>query len=372
MMNICRQLPLPAILLGLLVAAVASRSWGPGSALAAANATAPAQSDVAYAVDIEQASNATEPAAPPTAEELGLRVDKPFDAQAVLDAQTRLPRLLRESGRPFAEVYDRKVFANFPDKSVKVVYFLDPGPAAVFGPARFEGLETVDEAFLRRETPWDEGQPYDSRLLRKYEGWLGKLDLFSTIHVTPVAPVADGKVAILADLTESRHRTVKGGVGYRTDDGPGAMLGWEHRNLLGHGETLSAKLQGSQIEKSAELTYEIPLFLRKDQSLIASVKADDSDKKAYKGQSGKASVGVKHKFTDELSAQIGLAARYSKIERDEAKPWENAKTFRLVSLPLEAAWDDRDDPVSPSSGGLYTLTGAPYLSVAARTCASAS
>ena len=62
---------------------------------------------------------------------------------------------------------------------------------------------------------------------------LQKSSLFaSTTPTIPVVTNKDGSVPVIFNLTERKPRSLKAGIGYGTDLGLGASLGWEHRNFL--------------------------------------------------------------------------------------------------------------------------------------------
>lgn len=297
----------------------------------------------------------------PVPEALGLTVPSPFSAKAVVDAEAKITDILRRQGHPYAKVADRKVTADFESHAVTVAWDVDAGAKATFGPPRFSGLTSVKESYLAGLAPWTEGAPYDAALVEKYRKKLVSLDLFTMVQADPAPePGPDGRVPVVVTVTERKHRTVKGGVDYRTDEGPGANLGWEHRNLFGGGEKLSVSASASSIEQVGQASFEKPDFITPKELFKANFKTANENKKAYEGQNVQATGSVRRQFTESFSAAAGLGYRASRIEKDQSRPWEDDKRYGFVFVPFEAGYDSRSDVLDPQKGVLGSLSLAPY------------
>lgn len=298
----------------------------------------------------------------PDAAALGLTVPGPFSAKAIVDAGDKLAVFPRHRGYPFAKTTDRQVTANFADHQVSVTWSLDLGPKATIGRTSFEGLASVKETYLEGLIPWRQGETYDVGLLDSYRNKLSKLDLFASAQVEPAKSVeANGQVPVTVTVIERKHRTIKGGLDYKTDEGPGANLGWEHRNLFGGGEKLSVTASGSAIERLGEITFDKPDFITPKELFKAKAKVTDEDKKAYKGQSVMTTAVVRRKFTDTFSAGIGAGYRVTRIEQDHTRPWDDNTYYGFAFIPLEATLDTRNNLLDPTRGVVTSVSLAPYF-----------
>lgn len=302
-----------------------------------------------------------EPAALPTPEAIGLTVPAPFAAKAIVEAEAKLTELLHNDARPFAKVADRQVTADFASHGVTVAWTVDAGPRTTFGPAVFTGQTTVKESYLAGLVPWQRGAPYDARVVERFRKQLAALELFNAVQVEtgPVDP-ATGQAPILVELAERKHRTVKGGVDYKTDEGPGANLGWEHRNLFGGGEKLAVAASASGIEQLGEASFDKPDFITPKDLFRAKAKVADENKKAYKGQNATVTASLRRQFTESFSAAVGLGYRASHIEQDQSRPWQDDTRYGSIFAPVEAAYDGRDDVLDPQKGLLASASLAPY------------
>lgn len=297
----------------------------------------------------------------PSPADLGLAVPSPFAAKAVVDAEAKITDILHRKGYPYAKVANRSVTADFSGHTVSVVWQVDTGPRATFGPPRFSGLASVKEAYLAGLVPWTEGQPYDADLVARYRKKLIGLDLFTLVQAEPAPePEPDGRVAIDVTVAERKHRTIKGGVDYKTDEGPGANLGWEHRNLFGGGEKLSVSASASSIEQLGEASFEKPDFITPKELFKAKAKIANENKKAYEGQNAQATGQIRRQFTESFSAAAGLGYRASRIIKDQSRPWEDDKRYGFVFVPVEAGYDTRNDVLDPQKGLLASGSAAPY------------
>lgn len=151
-------------------------------------------------------------------------------AEEILNAEEFLLNRLRERQYPFPEIVEAKVTADHDTHSIFVDYVIRTGPKTKFGESIVDGLTTIDSYTVLRYVPWYQTQPYDIRLLEKCRQQLLATGLFATVSVRP-EPEMDiqGQLPIHISLKERKHRTVRTGVSYKTDEKFGGKISWEHR-----------------------------------------------------------------------------------------------------------------------------------------------
>jgi translocation and assembly module TamA len=315
-------------------------------------------------VNILFAGPGADHAVPPSQAVLDLGQGTPFVAQKVLDAQSELLERLRNQGHPFPGVQERNVTADHATHSVDVTWRVAPGPFARFGPVRVQGLDKVEEEHVRGYLPWDRGEAFSSRKLENASQELFATGLFSRVEVEPARPAGTANATVIdalpvrVGLSERSHRTVKAGLRYETDTGPGVNLGWEHRNFLGQGETLRAVLDVNQVNRELTASLRKPRFLRNDQSLIIGGHLRDENTEAYDSRSLGAQVLVERAVTSNLTADVGLRYRLARVEDKED---EETRDYGLLSMPAALQWDGTDSPLDPTRGFRATLQGEPFL-----------
>lgn len=294
--------------------------------------------------------------APPPPGRLGLERDEPAIAQRVLDAEAALVRAAQRAGHAFAEAAPREVVVDHDRQTMDVTLRIRPGPALRYGPIRFEGAEGIAERYLRRLVPAREGSRFDIEELERGRAALAESGLFSVVRlVLPETPPADGKLPVTFAVVQRKHRTIGGGVGYVTDEGPNLRAFWEHRNFMGQGDRLRTDLHLSPVRQSAEAQLRMPEVGARGQSLLfgAALLAEQVD--AYDARSAKLSGGVERRLARGLVGSLGAAYRFADIEdRGERE------RFALLSLPGRLALDRSDNLFDPTRGGRVAVELAPY------------
>jgi translocation and assembly module TamA len=292
----------------------------------------------------------------PEPSEIGLVLGCPFNAKAVIDAQKALLRELRIQGFPFPKVQERQIVVDHATKLVTVSFLIDPGPQASFGPTSFKGLEMVREAFLRRKIPWKEGDRFNANLLVDLQKRLMDLGLFATIRIVE-APSLDekGQLPIIVTVTERKHRSIRAGASYKTDEGLGGKLSWEHRNLLRQGERLTLTGIASGITLSAEGVFRKPDFLRNDQALRLSLRLAEDDTDAYTSRNVVSLASIDRNLTKEVSVGAGLRFKTSKVTQ-----LGQEESYSLLSFPLYVERDTSNDLLDPSRGARLALRLSPF------------
>lgn len=134
----------------------------------------------------------------------------------------------------------------------------DAGARHRLGPVRYSDAH-FPETFLRRYTPWREGDFYSAEKLLNLQQLLVDADYFSSVAVTPDLEHAQNAVVPVDVLLVPAKRTVYTATVYvSTDFGPGGKLGVERRWLNQRGHKLSTQLQYSLRLEEISTQYRIP------------------------------------------------------------------------------------------------------------------
>ncbi|MDA3875362.1 MAG: hypothetical protein PF795_15555, partial [Kiritimatiellae bacterium] len=213
----------------------------------------------------------------PSGSLLGLETGEVALAETILQANEVLLRHLRGRGHAFASVTSREVVVFHPDQAVDVTIEVRPGPVLRFGDTTISGLKSVDESFVRRKIPWEQGDVFDGRELTRAHRRFTSADLFGTIRVRPAEEAVEDLLPIRIELSERPHRSMSFGGGYESDQGWRVQAGWEHRNILNRGERLTLEAEVSEVGQENELTFRRPDVRRVDQNLTLSVKQSVED-----------------------------------------------------------------------------------------------
>jgi len=292
----------------------------------------------------------------PSLEELGLKAGTPAKAETILEAQKSLRRDVRNLGYAFPKLDTPQVLVDHNSKTAKVVLKLNPGLQAQFGDTTISGLEAVKEAVIRDRIPWKEGDLFQEKLPTKLHARLTETGLFGLIEIShPDTLPESGLLPISIRIIERKHRTVGAGVSYKTDEGPGAKVFWEHRNIRQAGEKLRLQAEASGLVLGGEGTFRIPAFRRDNQSLVLSSRVAREDTDAYESLGIQVSAAVERQVTAGLRVSAGPAYRLARIDQMDKR-----EEFALLSFPGLLFWDTSDSILDPTEGGRLAVRLAPF------------
>jgi translocation and assembly module TamA len=288
--------------------------------------------------------------------DIGLTLKDPARSKPILDARHAIVRWYRKQGFPFPKAGEPKAVVDHKKGTVTVSFSVQTGLMAQFGYTEFPGLESVNEIYVRSKIPWKEGDIFNAELLRTLEDRLMKTDLFSSANAKEGAVIDEkGRVPIRAEMRERKHRTIKSGASYKTDEGPGGNLSWEHRNILGRGERLKLSGLASGIALAVEGRFRKPEFLRSDQELLLNMRLAEDSPDAFDSRNFTSMAQIERKLTKRMYLGAGLGFRLSKIEQ-----FGREERFDLLSLPVSFRWDTSDNLLDPTRGGRMDLQVAPF------------
>jgi outer membrane protein assembly factor BamA len=128
-----------------------------------------------------------------------------------------------------------------------VRHIVAPGAPARFGPVTIGDSASLPEPVIRRELPFQEGDPYSAAALDEGRTELQELEIVRSASfevspptAEPVAPDGEGPaVPVRVNLFEAKRRMISGDVGYGSDLGFTTEARWAHRNFTGSARTLT-------------------------------------------------------------------------------------------------------------------------------------
>jgi outer membrane protein assembly factor BamA len=170
-----------------------------------------------------------------------------FDEKKFKDSEAALKAALTDRGFAYATV-DSQVELDIGTHTADYGFRVTPGPAAVFGPITFVGLDPdgagprkqeIPEAPLRRAMDIQEGTAYSTAELASATQALLDLEVFSAVEIVPTLPdppPASRLVPLTVKVQPTRLRQITLGGGVEIDEiktDVHLVGGWEDHNFLG-------------------------------------------------------------------------------------------------------------------------------------------
>lgn len=290
---------------------------------------------------------------------LGSPEGGPALSARIVDAERAAVDALHRRGFPYAAFVKRSGSADPATATLTVASAIATGPAFVFGPVTFTGLETVTEDYLLTYLPWEAGQPVDAEALAEYQRRLASTDLFKSVSVRipETAPQNEGSSALPVRVTleEGPRRRIVGGLRYDTDTGPSARADFRHRNLSGANELLLVSAEGGSVEQGLGVELRKPQYRRPGQELRTSLNVEQEEEDAFEARTGTGFVGLSRRLDGNWELGYGAEVEFGTVRSGGVE----AET-RLAAAPVFAAYDSTGDLLDPARGRRFRLDAAPH------------
>jgi len=291
-------------------------------------------------------------------DDLGVTLQRPAYPEQILEAKSRLLQILSFRGRPIATIH-HEVVADVKDETISVSLTVDPGPEVVFGKTTIKGLGSVHPMFICRKILWEDGMRFQPDLIDQTQMMIEDSGLFSSVTITIGEGLDDeGKLPIIIDLIESKHRTVGIGASYTTQLGPGFTAEWELRNVRGLGERLTFLADVWGIRQRGAIEYRQPDFRVIGQDILWIGE--------YEYEKTEAFTESYYSVTNLLERQINsrtLAAAGIQFKQLNSTKSNNNGIFSLIKAPLYLRWSSANNLMDPTYGQSINLKLVPTVRV---------
>lgn len=295
---------------------------------------------------------------PKTLVDAGLAEGTPAVAADVLAAVDKVQEEFMENGYPFAKVSKKRFFADHEKRQLEAEVSVDPGAFVRMGDLHRDGAPSIKESFIEAQRNWEKGDPWNQKTADSFNDSLRQSGLFKSITIKPGSKdlSEDGTRTVEVQLESAAERTISGLLQYNTDFGPGAQIGWEHRNFTGRGDSLrlSATVWLDMQEVSAN--YRLPYFFDPSQSFIAKASGLHEDLDAYRMTTGALSLGIERYLSDSWKLSLTGSAEGGEV-RESLK---EKRQYSLVGLPVGLTYDNTNNPLDATSGQRLILNVIPY------------
>jgi translocation and assembly module TamA len=174
-------------------------------------------------------------------------------------AKRKIQEIAADRGYFDAAFSRHQIEVNLERNEARIALLFNTGPRYRLGQVSFEH-SPFDPRFLARFVPFKPGEPYTSERLLELQTALSSSDYFSSTEVRLRRELAHNRTIPVQVILQARPKQkFSAGLGYGTDTGPRAKLGWENRRINRRGHRLATSVEVSSIRQSVTAAYEIPL-----------------------------------------------------------------------------------------------------------------
>lgn len=282
-------------------------------------------------------------------------------SEIVFETETAITRELGRSGHPYPEIADRTIVADHAGNVVTVTIRARSGPLARFGRTEVRGARQIDPDFIAYVADIPAGETYSTALLERRKKRLSEIEALASVSLRPAETLdADGTVPIIIEISERKRRVIGAGGTWSSVDGFAVNAYWKHRNLFGRGELFRVDLGLGRLTETTDyrdldanfgLLLSQPGFFGPATRFDTSFAALQEHPDAYRRRAVIArAIGI-YKPTPEWELSGGLTGELSDI--DDAV---GSERYGLISIPLTAAYDNRENHLNPT-GGIHARMG---------------
>jgi outer membrane protein insertion porin family len=239
-----------------------------------------------------------------------LRRQLPLQPGAIADraqitaTQTMATRALQDRGYPLALVSTEET--READKRVSLTLRASPGAMARYGTVTVAGNMSVGDDVITRTLAVKPGNRFSLATIQLSQRRLYDLGLFQLATVKPeTEQVVDGVVPVNVTVAEAKHRQIRLGAGYGSEEKVRGEAQWKHVNFLGGARTFNVESKWSSLDRGVRTSFTQPYLFSPKVSLTFSGQGWFSDEPAFQLNTS----GGRSTITYELTQKNAVTGR---------------------------------------------------------------
>ncbi len=295
----------------------------------------------------------------------GFATGQPARTTIIRDAAQAAIDGWRGEGHARANVANQSIIADHRRDRLDVDLDIAPGPLVRFGEFTVAGNRRVREERIREIAGYPVGEVYSPDKLADAARRLRRTGTFRAVSLREAETLnPDGTLDVETTVIEEKRRRLGYGAEYSTVDGATLSAFWLHRNLLGGAERLRLDAEVSGIgDTTGGIDYSVGARLTRPGTftpttdLYIEALAERKEEPDYTSTTGLVGFGFTKTVSEQFYAEAGLRYRYEFVTDSAGVETE----YSLLSLPITATYDTRDNPLDATEG-LYLFGGVePFL-----------
>ncbi len=267
-------------------------------------------------------------------------------------------------GHAKAELANQDIVADHPAARLNAILTLAPGPRVTYGDISVEGAEAVRANRIARISGLFPGQVFDPEQIRKGAQRLQRTGAFRSVSITEAEVVAPGDtLPMTIQVVERKPRRIGFGVELESEQGFSVTTFWLHRNLTGRAD--SFRVEGAidgiagmtdGLDFSVTFAYNRPATFSSNADLFVNGGVEALEQPLFSSDRVYLETGVRRILSDKLQYSYGIGYEFSDVQDDAF----GSRQFSILSLPITAQYDVRDDILNPTDGFYVAANAQPF------------
>jgi len=199
----------------------------------------------------------------PEAELLRLITVKPgevYSREKLTQSAKAISDRLGSDGYAFANV-NAVPEVDRPNRQAAFTFYIDPGRRVYIRRINISGNARTRDEVIRRELRQLEGAWYDATRIDRSKVRIVRLNYFEDVNIeTPAVPGSPDQVDLDVTVTEKSTGNLLAGVGYSSADGVVLSASVSQNNVFGTGNSVSASINTSKVNRTIAVTYIEPYW----------------------------------------------------------------------------------------------------------------
>lgn len=269
----------------------------------------------------------------------------------------------RNAGHAKAAAAGQKVTAQHAENTLNVAVTLAPGPQLTFGALTVTGNEDVRTARIVKIAGLPEGEVYSPEDITKVERRMretGAFDSVAAVEADEIGP--NNTLPIELQVVESVPRRFGFGLELSSIEGLKVSTFWMHRNFMSGAERFRvdgevAGIGGGTggIDYNLGLNFERPAVYGPDTDFFLRGQISREDEPDYLVDKISIEAGLTRLIAEGLTTQVGVGVLTAREVTDAG-----TREYTLLTLPLAATLDRRDNPTNASDGYYINVEATPF------------
>jgi len=278
---------------------------------------------------------------------------KPFSKETLRNDIFSISGLYSENGYALITVTP-DINPDENTKSLAVVMNIDEGDKYRIGRIEISGNTKTRDKVIRREVRLDEGDIFNSALIRRSYERLANLNYFETVDIAPKPQPEEKLVNLDVKVKDKPTGFLSVGGGYSSVENFIAMVDVTQANLFGKGYYLKVRAELGGRTTFFDITYRDPWFLNKPLSFSASIYKMDREYFEYTKKATGFSISLGKNFSEywwgtlaynfEDAEIFDVADTASNYIKDQEGKWKTS------SITPSLTRDSRDNYIDPMRG----------------------